>query len=588
MSLKSPKKRVRFVDVPEEIPLGKYSRPNAGDEDDIDTLFLRNELSVTSIDGGPSRERSRESPQRGRGGRRRRNNLAEESELDAAIPSAGTHDTNLRDIHDGRLENDRDGGDRGYGIEQQRQEERGGDGEARDEGGAGGEACGDVDDMQEVDGERVEGKNEGWSFANADWNVSQPAEADDPVEAFNDAGIPLEPFNLKREREEGYFDPVTGSYIAYLDRKGLEEIEDAWADSLPRDQRELEAWWKEETRSSRGRASDSSFVVDREKSKERVAIDASNGEDGFQNIADVDRVKQQIADLLNPGESVLGALRRLGSLRLGSLPTRRTDDAPSSLRGDDAGDSFSQRRQEPSTLSQPRKAFGPGISTLHKSRLPIEPEAKDEFDSLTRMSDQLVKAGIYDVHHMSREDLLSKCCDSGEALPRSKGDVEGSHHQLLKNDSSDKAIHAMEHQEAVMDIDMFASVEDPVSEEMGAMPPTLSTGEANSNHSTIDTGLLTLHQVQNSREERRRSRKDNISSEAVVASRSMTDAEEGSRAQSHQLQEMLQGFLPVENSEYLYNSAMQAYYCCRSELFGDVKTGKWYKVDPKTGQFVQQ
>jgi hypothetical protein len=31
---------------------------------------------------------------------------------------------------------------------------------------------------------------------------------DDPEEMFNDNGVPIEPFHLKREREEGYFDEV--------------------------------------------------------------------------------------------------------------------------------------------------------------------------------------------------------------------------------------------------------------------------------------------------------------------------------------------------------------------------------------------
>ena len=31
---------------------------------------------------------------------------------------------------------------------------------------------------------------------------------EDPEEMFNDAGIPFEPFHLRREREEGYFDEV--------------------------------------------------------------------------------------------------------------------------------------------------------------------------------------------------------------------------------------------------------------------------------------------------------------------------------------------------------------------------------------------
>lgn len=46
-------------------------------------------------------------------------------------------------------------------------------------------------------------------------------------QAFNEAGIAFEPFHLKREREEGFFDS-DGNYIQYK----LDEVKDAWLDSL--------------------------------------------------------------------------------------------------------------------------------------------------------------------------------------------------------------------------------------------------------------------------------------------------------------------------------------------------------------------
>ncbi len=46
---------------------------------------------------------------------------------------------------------------------------------------------------------------------------------------YNEAGeiIPLEPFNLMRERDEGYFD-ADGNYIEYR----LEGLSDAWLEGL--------------------------------------------------------------------------------------------------------------------------------------------------------------------------------------------------------------------------------------------------------------------------------------------------------------------------------------------------------------------
>ena len=46
-------------------------------------------------------------------------------------------------------------------------------------------------------------------------------------QAFNEAGVAFEPFHLKKEREEGYFD-ADGNYIQYK----LDDVKDAWLDSL--------------------------------------------------------------------------------------------------------------------------------------------------------------------------------------------------------------------------------------------------------------------------------------------------------------------------------------------------------------------
>ncbi|KAL4428719.1 hypothetical protein ABPG77_009825, partial [Micractinium sp. CCAP 211/92] len=50
---------------------------------------------------------------------------------------------------------------------------------------------------------------------------------DQPDEARNEVGEPMEPFHLKRELEEGCFDPA-GNYLEY----GREDEEDAWLDSI--------------------------------------------------------------------------------------------------------------------------------------------------------------------------------------------------------------------------------------------------------------------------------------------------------------------------------------------------------------------
>ncbi|KAK4373458.1 hypothetical protein RND71_008842 [Anisodus tanguticus] len=93
-------------------------------------------------------------------------------------------------------------------------------------------------------------------------------------ETFIDDGIAIEPFNLNKEREEGYFD-ASGNYVEYLNEN---EIKDAWLDS-----------------------------VDTEKRfSGKNAIKTSN-EDEIQDLTSeqLGKMKRRIADVLEPGETGL-------------------------------------------------------------------------------------------------------------------------------------------------------------------------------------------------------------------------------------------------------------------------------------------
>ena len=46
-------------------------------------------------------------------------------------------------------------------------------------------------------------------------------------ELFNETGVPIEPFNLDREREEGHFD-AGGGYIPH----NFPQVKDAWLESV--------------------------------------------------------------------------------------------------------------------------------------------------------------------------------------------------------------------------------------------------------------------------------------------------------------------------------------------------------------------
>lgn len=49
----------------------------------------------------------------------------------------------------------------------------------------------------------------------------------EPKELFNETGLPIEPFNLDKEREEGMFD-ASGGYIP----TNFPQVKDAWLESI--------------------------------------------------------------------------------------------------------------------------------------------------------------------------------------------------------------------------------------------------------------------------------------------------------------------------------------------------------------------
>ncbi|KAL2537042.1 CD2-binding protein-related [Forsythia ovata] len=99
-------------------------------------------------------------------------------------------------------------------------------------------------------------------------------------ETFVEEGVQIDPFNLDKEREEGYFD-ANGNYVEYVNEN---EIKDAWLDS----------------------------VDVYEKYTEKRSIPTGNDEESRDLTSEeLAKIKRRIANVLEPGETVLQALRRL-------------------------------------------------------------------------------------------------------------------------------------------------------------------------------------------------------------------------------------------------------------------------------------
>lgn len=99
-------------------------------------------------------------------------------------------------------------------------------------------------------------------------------------ENFVEDGIQIEPFNLDKEREEGYFD-ASGNFVEYVRDN---EIKDAWLDNVEVDPRYA-----------------------------GLSSVATNDEEEVQELSskDVAIMKRRIANVLEPEETVLQGLRRL-------------------------------------------------------------------------------------------------------------------------------------------------------------------------------------------------------------------------------------------------------------------------------------
>ncbi|CAA3030927.1 CD2 antigen cytoplasmic tail-binding 2 [Olea europaea subsp. europaea] len=99
-------------------------------------------------------------------------------------------------------------------------------------------------------------------------------------ETFVEEGVQIDPFNLDKEREEGYFD-ANGNYVEYVNEN---QIKDAWLDS----------------------------VDVYEKYTEKSSIPTTNDEESRDLTSEeLAKIKRRIANVLEPGETVLQALRRL-------------------------------------------------------------------------------------------------------------------------------------------------------------------------------------------------------------------------------------------------------------------------------------
>ncbi|XP_010268033.1 PREDICTED: LIN1-like protein isoform X2 [Nelumbo nucifera] len=308
-----------------------------------------------------------------------------------------------------------------------------------------------------------------------------------------DDGIQIEPFNLEQEREEGYFD-AQGNFVEYFREN---EIKDAWLDSAEIDTRFAEK-----------------------------NLETAKNEEDIHDLSskDIGAIKRRIANLLEPGETVLQALRRLK-----------------------------------------------GTTNSKKQKMPQE--IKLMFDQLTEDSVKLMEDGDYNVYHETRE-MFEREAEGYERLSRARegtsvsSDVGGSGSDAVKDifsNGQEPGVPSSLPSDMVVGPSLLNSSTAQVSSSNGADSFDMfaeddvnTTSNPSSDVNSLDSGSTPKQFPQPSSE------------------RVNTDQESG---------DLQSDYVYDESSGYYYSSSLGYYYDPTSGLYCCATSGKWYAFNEQTGAY---
>ncbi|XP_023687446.1 CD2 antigen cytoplasmic tail-binding protein 2 isoform X1 [Paramormyrops kingsleyae] len=131
-----------------------------------------------------------------------------------------------------------------------------------------------------------------------------------------DEGVPITPFNLDEEMQEGHFDSE-GNYFV----KKEEQIRDNWLDNIDWVKiKEQPVKRKKGLAAKRKRREGDEDEAEEEKQREEKRADSEEEEEAPKVVEDPlaslsqRQLMEAVVDLLLPGETVAGALRRLGGM----------------------------------------------------------------------------------------------------------------------------------------------------------------------------------------------------------------------------------------------------------------------------------
>ncbi|PAN36582.1 hypothetical protein PAHAL_6G294300 [Panicum hallii] len=316
---------------------------------------------------------------------------------------------------------------------------------------------------------------------------------------FVDDGIRIEPFNLEREREEGYFDE-NGNFVEYA--RG-NEIKDAWLDSVE---------------------VDPTFAAKvQKKGKEKV--------EEFEDLSsdDIGRIKRQIANMLEPGETIMQALKRLK-----------------------------------------------GTSTDKRGKM--SEGTKRIFDELTEAAMKLMENGDYNVYSDDRETFEREAVGY-ERLARARlglPEVEDASTDT-KDNRAPSPILEVNQPSSILEMNQPSSI---LEMDLGASTANISTATAAFND---DDSNLDMFGDDDNDDVKRSSGVNTVGSgpnpgPVPQGTLGTSEADNGS---------VDSDYVYDPSSGYYYSSSTGYYYDPNSGFYGSASTGTWYSYDEQTGAYKE-
>lgn len=204
-----------------------------------------------------------------------------------------------------------------------------------------------------------------------------------------------------------------------------------------------------------------------------------NSAENTRDLSDVEilELKQKIISLLQPGENVLAALRRLGRARKPTTATPPSGEAAVTatapieevpMAEDTKGAQESQIQNPGSTLDKTRVGTDQKLQQKQQQqhttsynnlikRASLTPQVQLEFDQLTDWSSLLMEAGEFMIHSKTWEELVN-------SLQKQQQSVDDGNSNSGAGGGSGGAVEKDECAVKREDIDLFAEEEDTVAE----------------------------------------------------------------------------------------------------------------------------